>query len=248
MKLNIIIILISSFFIISCAGNKNMQPRTVENYYTPTGVEKYFLTDIPNWANFDQLARCFRKTGIRYFNIDALMKSYALTYNQAIQVQASFNEEFSQFKRSDKSMISTLKEEELLFYKVSEKISSKIVFFDPPTFKRVNLIWLDEILGDAKKEKRLKKFLNSSVMEAGVPVLVSFCMTRDEVEKKFPDLNTKMITAELFSIYDGLGKMNPGFKFALDQFFKPEQKLYFYSQKKLETIDELIGTLEILNY
>lgn len=248
MRVHFQIIVMTTFLLSSCASDKNLKPRTVEDYYAPTGVEKYFLTDVPNWANFDQKAGCFRQPGIRYFNINALMKSYALTYNQALQVQASFNEEFLKFKKANKFQAPMLKEEELLFYKVSEKVSSKIVFFDPPTYNRVNLIWLDEILGDEQKEKKLKNLLNSPVMEAGVPVLVSFCLTRDEVENKFPDLNTKMITAELFSIYDSQGNATPGFKFELGQFFKPEQKLYFYSQKKLVPDDELKGTLKILNY
>ncbi|MDD4972885.1 MAG: hypothetical protein PHY93_00960 [Bacteriovorax sp.] len=237
-------------FISSCASlnNSTMQARTVEDYYVTTGVEKYFLTDIPSWANFDQKASCYRTTTIRYFDIDALMKSYGLTYNQALQVQSSFNEEFTQFRKSDKKHRTTLKEEELLFYKVSEKVSSKIIFFDPPTFKRVNLIWLDEVLNDPKKFKKLKTFLNSKAMEAGVPVLVSFCLTKEEVESQFPELTPKVITAELFSVYDSHGARTPGFKIDLDQFFKPDQKLYFYSQKNLVPTDEVKGTYKLLNY
>lgn len=231
-----------------CANNKYMQPRTVEDYYSPTGISRYFLSDIPPWANFDQKAGCFRQSSIRYFDINALMKSYSMTYREALQLQATFNEEFVDFKKSRDPLTPMLKEEELLFYKVSEKVSSKIMFFDPPDFKRVNLIWLDEIVGDEKKEKKLKNFLNSSVMDLGVPILVSFCMTRQEVEKRFPDLNAKMITTELFSIYDSKGVATPGFKFDLNQFFKPEQKIYFYSQKNLVPNEEFVGTLKISNY
>lgn len=238
--------LFAYLLITGCAVNK-MEPRTVEDYYAQTGIEKYFLPDVPAWANFDQSAGCFRKTGIRFFNIDALMKSYALTYDQSLQVQASFNEEYLRFKKSDKLKIPTLKEEELLFYKVSEKVSSKIFFFDPPTFKRINLIWLDEVAGDEKKTRKLKAFLNSSTMDTGLPVLVSFCMTRDEVEAQFPDINTKMITSELFSAFDSNGNAYPGLILDLGKIFKPNQSLYFYSQKKFVP-EELKGTLRILNY
>jgi hypothetical protein len=252
MRILFILLLSMSLAILisSCASisNSPMQARTVEDYYVTTGVEKYFLTDIPSWANFDQKASCYRTTTIRYFDINALMKSYGLTYNQALQVQASFNEEFTQFRKSDKNHRTTLKEEELLFYKVSEKVSSKIIFFDPPTFKRVNLIWLDEVLGDPKKMKKLKSFLSSGAMETGVAVLVSFCLTREEIETQFPDLTPKIITAELFSVYDSLGARTPGFKIDLDQFFKPDQKLYFYSQKNLVPTDEVKGTYKLLNY
>lgn len=247
------VILLSIFLvtpILGCANNKSsgMQSRTVEDYYVTTGVEKYFLADLPSWANFDQKVGCYRNTTIRYFDIDALMKSYGLAYDKALQVQATFNEVFSQFIKSDKSHPITIKDEELLFYKASEKVSSKIVFFDPPTFARINLLSLDEVLEDPKKLKKLKDFLNSSVMETGVPVLVSFCLTRDEVERQYPDLAPKMITAELFSVYDSKGVKTPGFKIDLDQFFKPEQKLYFYSQKNLVPIGEIKGTYKLLNY
>jgi hypothetical protein len=242
--------LISLVLLSSCAftNRTGLKSRTVEDYYVSTGVEKYFLTDIPNWANFDQKASCFRTTNIRYFDINALMKSYALTYEKALQVQAAYNEEFLEYKKQDIKRSITLKEEELLFYKVSEKVTSKIIFFDPPTFKRVNLIWLDEVVGDAKKEKKLKNLLNSAAMETGVPVLVSFCLTRNEVENKYPDFSHKMITAELFSIYNNLGEKTPGFKIDIDQFFKPEQKIYFYSQKKVVPTDEIHGTYKLLNY
>lgn len=236
-------------FIIFFAGCASKVPsRTVENYYSPTGVDKYFLNDIPSWANFDQKAGCFRGATIRYFNIDGLMKSYNLSFDQAIQIQASFNEELTKLKQSSKTISLNLKDEEMLFYKVNEKVTSKIIFFDPPTYQRVNLIWLDEIVGDVKKEKKLEAFIASAANDAGVPVLVSFCMTRDEVEKKYPALNTKMITAELFSVYNKDGSVSPGFKFELEPFFKLSQKIYFYSQKSLVPTDVIKGTLKILNY
>lgn len=244
------LILIFTCCLTSCSSGQ-LKPRTVEDFYASTGVEKYFLTEIPAWSNFDLKGACFRSSGIRYFNIDALMKSYALSYAQALQLQASFNEEYATYKKSSQSPVPTLKEEELLFYKVSEKISSKIPFFDPPAFKRIHLVWLDEVLADPKKEKKLRAFLNSSTMDSGVPVLVSFCLTRQDIETKFTDLNLKMITAELFSIYEASGKSTPGFKVDLSQFFKPDQQLYFYSQKNLVPVsvnDELKGTFKYLNY
>ena len=232
----------------STPSSNSLQPRSIEDYYVTTGVEKYFLTDLPSWANFDQKASCFRTTTIRYFDIEALMKSYGLSYNKALQVQSSYNEEFNQFRKTEAKHQITLKEEELLFYKVSEKVTSKIVFFDPPTFKRVNLVWLDETLGDIKKIKKLKAFLNSKTMENGVPVLVSFCLTKEEIENQFPDLSLKMITAELFSVYDSKGVRTPGFKIDLDQFFSKDQQLNFYTQKNLVPTDEVKGTYKLLNY
>lgn len=238
------------FVLYGCAqvSDQGLKSRTVEDYYISTGVQKYFLTDIPNWANFDQKASCFRSSTIRYFDIDALMKSYGLSYNKALQVQATFNEEYNHFKEEDTNHITTLKEEELLFFKVSEKVSSKIDFFEPPTFKRINLIWLDEILGNPAKEKKLKTFLESKVNEEGVPVLISFCLTKYEIEKQFPEINTKIISAELFSVFDNKGNKTTGFRIDLEQFFNPSQKLYFYSQQSNVPSDEIKGTFKTINY
>lgn len=232
------------FIFTSCASKT--QSRSMENYYSPTGVDQYFLNDLPKWANFDDRAGCYRESNIRYFDLNALMKSYKLNYNQSLQVQASFNEEFLKIGKNSKAPM--LKEEELLFYKVNEKVASKIIFFDPPVFDRIHLIFLDEVLGDPKKEKKLKDFLNSSVNDSGVPILVSLCLTRDEIEKKYPDFNTKMITAELFSVYDGEGNATPGFKFDLSKFFKADQKIYLYSQKNSVPAVAFRGTFKILNY
>lgn len=244
------LLLILAFILTGCSvlTGQGMKPRAVEDYYTTTGVEKYFLADIPGWANFDQAAGCYRPSNIRYFDIDALMKSYGLTYPVALQIQASYNEELVLFKGADKARLPNLKEEELLFYKVSEKVSSKIIFFDPPTFSRVNLVLLDEALTDQAREKKLKNFLKSAVMDEGPPVVVSFCLTRAEVEKRFPDINTKMITAEMFSVFGPKGDKSPRFQIDLTQFFKPTQKLYFYSQKSSVTNDQLKGLFKILNY
>lgn len=243
-----IITVILTMLIASSCSNENLKSRTVEEYYIPTGVDKYFLSDIPNWANFDQAAGCFRKTNIRYFNIEALMKSFTLSYSQSLQLQALFNEDYLSLKKINKLQTPTTKEEELIFYKSNEKVSNQIFFFVPPTFERVNLVWLDEALGNESKEKKLNAFLNSTVMESGVPVLLSLCLTKEEVEKKFPNLNFKMITSELFSVYNMAGEVTPGFKFDLSPFFTTKQKLYFYTQRKMIPEDAIKGTFKIINY
>jgi hypothetical protein len=241
-------ILLFVFFITGCSSNQSLQSRRLEEYYTSTGVEKYFLSDIPAWANFDQQAGCFKKTNIRYFDIGALMKSYAMPYTDALQLQGAFNEELARLTKVAKLQFSTIKEEESLFYKVQEKIKSNILFFDPPSFKRINLIWLDDIYENEQKKLKLKTLLASPDMDIGVPVAVSLCQTREEIEKNFPEFNGKMITTELLSIFDSKGDKTPGFRIELEAFFKPDQKLYFYSQKKLVPNDEFKGTFKIINY
>lgn len=237
--------IISAFILSAC--NSGLKPRAVDQYYASTGVEKYFLSDIPEWANFSQSAGCFRTKGIRYFDINALMKSYSLKYAEAVQVQASFNEEYLGLKKKAEITLS-LKDEEILFFKASDKVNSKINFFEAPTFKQIHLIWLDEALKGKKQEDRLKQFLQSAVHDNGFPVLISACLTREEIEAKFPNLSLKIISAEMFSIYDEEGARLPNLHIALNAFFKPEQKIIFYTQETKKTVEDIKGAYKLANY
>lgn len=228
-----------------CSGG--LKPRTVDQYYTSTGVEKYFLSDLPEWANYSVSAGCYRASGIRYFNIDALMKSYSLSYNDAIQIQATFNDEYLTLKKQPGVTVG-LKEEELVFFKASDRVSSKIKFFDAPTFKQIHLIWLDEALKGKKQEDKLRNFLQSSVQDYGFPVLISACLTKSEIEAKFPNVAVKAISAEMFSIYDANGVRQPSIHTQLAAFFKPEQKLIFYTQEAKKSLDNIKGNYKVSNY
>ena len=239
-KLFVLLLILSS-----CSTG--LKPRTVDQYYASTGVEKYFLSDIPEWANFSQSAGCFRTKGIRYFDLNALMKSYSMKYNDALQLQATFNEEFLMKKKEANSTLS-LKEEEVLFFRASDKVNSKITFFEAPTFKQIHLIWLDEALKGKAQEDRLKKFLQSSVHDTGFPVLISACLTKAEIEAKFPDVAVKAISAEMFSIYDQKGDKLPNLHISLSAFFKPEQKLILYTQEAKKTVEDIKGTYKLANY
>ena len=242
----IILCVFVTIFVVGCTSS-GLKPRTVEQYYVSSGIEKYFLSDLPEWANFSPTARCFRNGGIRYFDLQALMKSYSLKYADALQMQATFNEEFLQLKKDQKSSQVNLKDEEHIFFKASDKVNSKIVFFDPPAFKQVHLIWLDEALLGKKEEERLKRFMSSSVHDNGFPVLISMCLTKEEAQARFPDFSSKVISAELFSIYDEKGERKPSLHMNVNAFFKPEQKIIFFTQNK-KTLEEIRGNYKASTY
>lgn len=228
--------------LVGCA-NETLKPRTIENYYQSSGVEKYFLSELPPWANFSVSAACYKKDQIRYFDINALMKSYSINYATAIQIQASYNDEYVRLAKKKETVI-PFSEEQLLFFRASDKVNSKIVFFDPPNYKRVHLVWVD-LTDDAK----VKKFLKSNVHDKGIPILVSFCMTKQELEKRFSETNFKIISAEMFSVFAVTGTKIPSFSLFIDQFFNETQELILYSpQKNVQEIKELKGKYQIINY
>lgn len=243
-----ICLLITLFLINACSTTKGLKPRDVDEYYVSTGVERYFLPSIPGWANFSQTSGCFRNSGLKYLNIDSLMKSYSISFFEAIQLQALFNEEYVSIKQAQSKDVLTLKEDENIFFKSMEKVGSKIYFTDLPSFKRIHLVWLDDIRGDKVKEEKLKSFLNSAVHDEGVPVLISACMTRAEIEKFVSEAHYKSISAELFSTYNEKGIQIPNMHINLGVFFKPEQKLFIYSQTLKDKILDIQGNFKLINY
>ena len=105
--------------------------------------------------------------------------------------------------------------------------------------------WLSQL---KKQEDKLKRFLTSSVQDNGFPVLVSACLTKSEIEAKFPDVAIKAISAEMFSVYDSSGVRLPTIHTQIGAFFKPEQKLIFYSQGTKKTLDNIKGNYKVSNY
>lgn len=244
MKNKFLSLIIISMLLGSCSTG--LKPRDVNQYYTSTGVEKYFLSDLPEWANYSVASGCYRTSGIRYFDIDALMKSYSLAYADAIQIQATFNDEFLTMKKKSGVTIG-LKDEELIFFRASDRVNSKIKFFEAPDFRQIHLILLDEALLGKKQEDKLRGFLQSSVHDNGFPVLVSACLTKSEIEAKFPNMALKAISAEMFSVYDDKGAKQPSIHTQLAAFFKPAQKIIFYSQQK-KSLDNIKGNYKASNY
>lgn len=234
-------------FLVSCSS-KEFKSRTIENYYQSSGVEKYFLSDIPTWANFSEVGKCFKKQSTRYFDIELLMKSFDITFPQAVQIQAVFNDDYNRLYSGLTSKTIPLSDEQILFFKASEKVNGKIKFFESPTFNKINLIWIDSMLQSPEEEKKLRAFIKSPVNDQGFPVLVSVCMSRFELELKFPDYNYKSITNEMLSVYNPDGTKSPRFNFQFKEFFKPEQILNFYSREKIQNNNEFNGITKAHNF
>ena len=223
------------------------EARNLDEFYVGTGVEKYFLSELPAWSNFHSESECFRDKSIRFLNLDNLMKSYSLNYKSAIELQALFNEEYIPTKEKSATAL-LLKDEEILFYKANDRVNSKLTFFEAPSFKRIHLIWLDEVLSDKKKEEKLNRFIHSAVNDNGFPVFFSACLTKDEISKRFPGIGAKYISAEMYSVYDSKGERRPIFGLDINELFNKDQKIFLYMQDKTKRLNQMRGDYQVLNY
>lgn len=242
---------INTFFILTLsllmACSQAPATRDVEEFYQGSGVEKYFLSNIELIEKAKNTHSCKRTEEFRYFRLDKLVEDYKINFQQGLQVQALFNQEHLAIKEEIKMPLPR-KDEEAMFYRAVDKARNEIYFFYAPEFKRIHLIWFDEVMGSEAKIKKLKNFLNSGVHDNGVPVIVSSCLTKKMLESYLNQSINKAITLGMFSLYDSDLKNHQQLVLDLKALFKADQKLILYTQDKKTPNDQIIGKVEVKTY
>ncbi|PIP95438.1 MAG: hypothetical protein COW00_15575 [Bdellovibrio sp. CG12_big_fil_rev_8_21_14_0_65_39_13] len=238
------LILISILILSGCQGPQSVafQRRVEDEYYLSSGPVRYFLSELPHWANTSQSAACFRKESARFFDLKALRSSFSLSYEDALQLQLSFNQDLSRLKKINTSGSIPISQEEDLFLQVSEKISSKIKVFQVPTFPRVHLIWIDSI-EEERRGALLKKFLNSEKGMNGFPILFSLCQSTAElgdwVSQNLVGQSVKILGYEMLSPYTDESELSTEFSTYWDHFFDEKQAVIFYKSSKFNKPSEV---------
>jgi hypothetical protein len=231
--------------LVSCTTSRSTT--NLDRAYQATGMNQYFLADLPKWANFSESTACYRKEPIRYLDFGALMKSFSLNYHQASQIQAYFNQSYLNVVQSPQ-MKMTLTDEDRMFNESLQKVQNKIPFFEAPTFHTIHLIHFDDYYQTKNTLSQLLEFLKSSVNDSGVPILVSSCLSTLEVQKLLQDVSFKIIGAEFFSPFTKEGVLKPLMSLDLDAFFEPKQKLLFFTKQKNMAIKHLEGKFKVVQY
>ena len=230
-------------FLFSCAHqqeNKDdgeMKRREMSDYYSGTGIVRYFLPNIPAWANTSHSGKCHRKESIVLLDYEKLRRSYFLNYEQAVQFQLLFNRDLRRVMSAHQVNYLTFKKEEEIFYETSDRIQSNFKVFKEPKLKTVNIIWIDHALGDVKVLKRLNSLFKKKVMDEGHPIFLSMCLRREElidfVRKNHLPRSGRYISYEMFSPFQSNNEKSYGHVLEVDQLFGKNYKLYFYSNTEI---------------
>lgn len=243
--------ILMALLLVGCAANtkKNheMDRRNMNEYMEISETHSYFLPDIPNWANFSVSGKCRRQKDVRFLNLEKISQSFNFDYKKTLQFQLLYNKELTKFKKETGIRFLPFKNEDELFYLVTNKIQAGFVPLKVPRFPRVNLVWIDPIINGPKT---LEKFLKGPEMEKGPPVLVSLCLSDDEFKKyqakiKFSDVNMAIISMEMFTIFNSSLKSGNYFQINFDQMFNKDQKLYLYIPKGTSLPEEFRGNFNV---
>lgn len=230
--------IVTLLFLVSCTssqvvGLKGFEHRQKDAYYQNSGVIQYFLSELPAWANTYPDGGCHRDVSIRYFNMKSLRESYRYTYSDSLQFQYLYNQlSFEKAKGSSHSELRP-QDEELIFFETSNRIQSGFYPFKKPDFERVSLIWIDPLLGEGKI---LAALLNRSDVMQGHPVLISNCLSSEEIaawlaKNKIENANFRVIPSEMFTAYDSESKLMASLQIDVEKLFNQNQKIFFFVPK-----------------
>lgn len=223
------------FVIVGCTTSSETRlKQDLNQVYIGSGVERYFLSDLPAWANFSSVSTCSRSENVRFINFENMHKSYSMDYEQLIQFQHMLNRKFASYKISTGRKTIFLKDEAYILHNVQQQIVGGGRDFIVPNFKRIHLVWIDSALKSKEASKKLRKLMFSTQMEKGHPIFVSKCLSAIELEKfiaknNYNKLGVKIISQDMFSPYNH--KFNIVNEFALD-FSKlmPKKDLHFFGE------------------
>lgn len=249
--LNLIFIVVFTMACSTVEKHTGMK-RVTDDFYLASGVAKYFLPDVPNWANRSESAGCLRDENFYRFNMQALRQSYGLSYQDGVQFQLSFNLSSTEALERAQQTELPLKEMEALFHLTMDRVRAKIFALHLPTFKRVHMIWIDDAMRDTQSLQSLKILMNSDAMDLGHPIFVSLCSNYPKVQSfikdnKFADKNIRVWSAEIFHPYDPDMNLLPFDRIFIDHIFQNDQEIIFYSPRPSHPF-EVQGNSEFKNY
>lgn len=229
------IVILFIFIFSGCSSNDSgFLKQDLDQVYIGSGLEKFFLSDLPTWANFSSTAQCKRKEPVRYLHFQNMFKSYSMDYEQLIQFQYMLNKKFASYKISTGRKTIFLKDESYILYNVHQQIIGGSRDFITPKFNRINIVWVDDILTskNGSANKRLKKLMYSKEMEKGHPVFISTCLSSIELElfiskMGYTKFGVKGISQGMFSPYNS--EYQFAYQYELDlNLLMPNKELFFY--------------------
>ncbi len=171
--------------------------------YISSGVEQYFLGNLPFWANFSGAGKCFRKAPIKYLNFENISKSFNLSYEKMVHMQHMLNKKLFAYKTSTGQHQLSPRDEAYVFNNIYQQALGGSYEFSPPKFGKISLVWIDAFLSNPKK---IKATLKRADVSEGYPILLSHCLSAYELEElaqdnELDELGVKYISAEMFNNY-----------------------------------------------
>lgn len=226
--------------LISCGTpglKKNMD--TSPSYRT-SGLEQFFLPELPQWANVSPAGGCFKTSSFVYLNFPKLNEAYQLNYLQMIELQAQYNERLENYFRSTAVRFLKPMEEASFFSNTLEQVRGGVRSLKIPAVKEVEVIWLESFTVE-----EIKKLAKSERFNEKIPILFSSCHSKQSLtqwiaQEQLEDVGFHTLTAEWLSPYSSHFELKAGLRVDLLELLGKDVKATFTSPKNKTTTELLL--------
>lgn len=218
--------------IISCS-NGEVRKNVDDVSYQTSGIEQFFLTEIPAWANASGSGQCFKSASFTYLDYPKLAKSYQLSYQEMAELQAQYNDRLESYFRSTSVRFLKPMEQSSFFSNTLEQVRSGTRHLKLPEVKEVDVIWLDGFVQKGKVEE-LKAMANKGSFDQRLPIIYSSCLSRQAINQWLSEHNLEQVgfyvlTGEWLSPYGSDLALKPGLRLELKQLMNKDIKIKIIS-------------------
>jgi hypothetical protein len=237
-----------SFFLplilISCSQGQ-VRRDVLETAYRTSGLEQFFLPELPSWANTSPSGQCFKKHSYQYMDFKKLAESYQLTYPELIELQAQYNDRLESYFRSTAMRFVKPMEEAAFFSNTLESVKGGVRTFKlPAQAKKVDIIWLDRFIA-LNQVYEIKKMNEMGRFDERVPVLFSSCLSRQDlnqwlVENKLDTVGFFSLSAEWLSPFGPDMSLKTGLHLEIKKLIGLEVDVRFVSPGEILLPSEII--------
>lgn len=215
--------------IISCSSGEVRKDINEVSSYQTSGVEQFFLPELPAWANFSGSGHCYKSSSYTYLDFSKLAKSYQLSYEQMSELQAQYNDRLESYFRSTSVRFLKPMEQASFFSNTLEQVRGGSRLFKLPQVPEVDVIWLDGFVQNGKVEE-LKKMASAGKFEERLPVLFSSCLSRQALnqwlsEQNLDQIGFYLLSGEWLNPYGSDLAMKPGLQVELKRLMNQNIKI-----------------------
>jgi hypothetical protein len=229
--------------LISCS-NGEVRQEVTDSPYRTSGLEQFFLPELPTWANASGSGQCFKKHSYHYLEFNKLASVYQLTYPELIELQAQYNERLESYFRSTAVRFLKPVEEAAFFSNTLENVRGGVRHFKLPQVAAVDVIWLDRYIS-LNQVSELKKMNEMGKFDERLPILFSSCLSKQDlnqwlIENNLDQVGFYTLTAEWLSPYGSDLTLKPGLQLEIKKMLTDKVKVKFISPSEILLPTEIV--------
>jgi hypothetical protein len=230
--------------LISCSGGE-VRKDVTEAPYRTSGLEQFFLPELPAWANVSPSGQCFKKHSFQYLDFSKLASTYQLKYPELVELQAQYNERLEAYFRSTAVRFLKPVEESAFFSNTLEQVRGGVKHFKIPEIVReVDIIWLDGFIS-SNRAGELKKMNEMGRFDERLPILFSSCLSKQDlnqwlIENDLDQVGFYTLTAEWLNPYGSDLSLKPGLRLEIKQLLNEKVRVKFISPQEILLPTEIV--------